>query len=205
MDMKEASKKDTAMIRMILLFASIIMTGHTSHVFAEGKWTTYANANGINSLTLVGNDLYSSSSGGVVKWKITTGEIERLFTVSDGIESNNFFTTAVDSSGNIWFSTMAGVTKYDGTKYYNYKFNDPNYYNETVSMSCIATDKKGTVWAGSSTGMVFSFTGNEWLKKVAIPYSADSTAPFPRVNTIVAEEDNTIWIAIKGIGVIKYI
>jgi ligand-binding sensor domain-containing protein len=201
---KKTEKKDTMSYIMLSFYTFIIIIGEVSSVFAEGKWTTYANANGINSLTLIGNDLYNSSSGGVVKWNITTGEIERLFTVSDGIESNWFNSTAADSCGNIWFATGAGVTRYNGTSYYNYKFYDPNYYNEAVSMSCIAADKKGTVWAGSSSGMVFSLTGNEWIEHLAIPYSINSSAPYPRVNAIVADEVNAVWIAVEQTGVLKY-
>ena len=65
-----------------------------------------------------------------------------LPTESTGI---NIRTVCQDSQGNMWFGGADGITRYDGSRYTDFRYNDHIY-----KLTC---DSEGTVWAGHLSGL----------------------------------------------------
>lgn len=73
-----------------------------------------------------------------------------LPTESTGI---NVRTVCQDAQGNIWFGGADGITRYDGSRYTDFRYNDHIY-----KLTC---DSDGTLWAGHLSGLS-CFDGTTW-------------------------------------------
>ena len=65
------------------------------------------------------------------------------YTTQDGLPSNTIYHIFQDSKKFIWFATDAGVSKYDGTIFTNFRKKDGLASNEVI---CIKEDLFGRIW-----------------------------------------------------------
>ncbi len=65
------------------------------------------------------------------------------FTTADGLPSNGVYTVFQGSNKFLWFATDAGVSKYDGTKFINYRKQDGLSSNDVFNIN---EDSFGRVW-----------------------------------------------------------
>ena len=65
------------------------------------------------------------------------------YTTYDGLPSNSVYYVFQDSKKFIWFATDAGVVRYDGTTFTNYRKKDGLSSNEVIR---IKEDSFGRVW-----------------------------------------------------------
>src|SRR3989339_1470524 len=72
-----------------------------------------ADQNHINDFAIEGDYLWVATDGGVVKFN-TVDQSYVLYTTADGLKSNYVTSLYIDASGNKWFGTYEGVTKFDG-------------------------------------------------------------------------------------------
>ena len=89
-----------------------------------------------------------------------------LFITSDGLIYNTVQTIAQDSSGNIWFGTLIGASKFDGEKWESFTGQDKLPYGYVTS---IDVDNKGGVWIGCDNRIgtgdgISKFDGTTWDK-----------------------------------------
>ena len=71
------------------------------------QWTSYTNANEVNDLLRVGDELWVATSGGVLRWNLNDRTCVR-YTAEHGVAGNDVRAVAVDSSGTLWFGTWGG-------------------------------------------------------------------------------------------------
>lgn len=83
----------------------------------------------------------------------------RHLDVSDGLPSSTIYQVFQDSKGYIWFSSEAGLTRFDGTYIENFTMDDGLGDNEVFGLF---EDKKGRIWARSYNGR-FSFFQNGYF------------------------------------------
>lgn len=69
---------------------------------------------------------------------------------SDGLVNNYVQAINKDQSGNLWFGTKGGVSKYDGTAFTNYTTTDGLASGNVL---CIAIDPDGSIWFGTDEGV----------------------------------------------------
>lgn len=76
----------------------------------------------------------------------------QIFTTKDGLASDRVVDLYEDKTGNIWFGTEGGASRYDGKSFRSYKMNvgfqalPDNHDNDVNS---IIQDKTGKFWFGT--------------------------------------------------------
>ena len=81
-------------------------------------------------------------------------EIYKNYTVKDGLPSNTVYKAFQDSKGFIWFSTDAGVSRFDGLTFENFSMDDGLSDNEVFQ---IKEDSKGRIWFLTFNGKISYF------------------------------------------------
>ena len=108
------------------------------------------------------------------------------YTTSQGLIDNNVSCVAVDSSDNIWFGTLNGACKFDGT---NWTFHtnalDPGFVDDNVT--CIAVMANQDVWIGTDFG-VSVYNGTSWTTYTEADGLGDD-----RVNYIEEDNSGNVW------------
>lgn len=76
------------------------------------------------------------------------------YTVSDGLPSATIYCAVQDLEGYMWFSTDAGVSRFDGKSFRNFGIDDGLCDNEILSMG---VDSRGRIWFLSLSGCLCCF------------------------------------------------
>ncbi len=100
-----------------------------------------------------------------------------------------------DRSGNIWFGTAGGVSKYDGRSFTNYTEREGLINNDVRS---ILEDKSGNIWFGTLGGGVSKFDGRSFTHITEKEGIINNN-----VRSILADKSGNIWFGTAG-GVSKY-
>ena len=79
-------------------------------------------------------------------------KIEKILTQADGLVSNTVLAIFEDSSGNMWFGTREGVTRYDGKNFQTFTTEDGLARN---TIGLIFEDHRGMLWFAD--GVLSSF------------------------------------------------
>ena len=108
------------------------------------------------------------------------------YTTSDGLVDNMVLSIAIDKAGNIWFGTVNGVSKFNGTIWTNYTISDglvSNYVN------AIAIDKEGNKWFGTWEGLS-KFDGNKWTN-----YTPSNSNVWKYAIDIAIDAQDILWFS----------
>ena len=78
----------------------------------------------------------------------------RLYTSADGLANSHVHDIFQDSKGFIWISTENGLSRFDGMKFTNIRF-DRNKQGSIASntVRTVFEDSKGCLWVGTSAGL----------------------------------------------------
>lgn len=71
-------------------------------------------------------------------------KLSRTFTEEDGLPSNHIYDLCEDDKGFLWIATDNGISRYDGTHFFNYSIKNGLPSNDVLQ---IVKEKDGTVWA----------------------------------------------------------
>ena len=84
----------------------------------------------------------------------TQAQTARLYTSADGLANSHVHDIFQDSKGFIWISTENGLSRFDGMKFTNIRF-DRNKPGSIASntVRTVFEDSKGTLWVGTSAGL----------------------------------------------------
>lgn len=154
-------------------------------------------------------------------WFGTTGEGVYLydgkkftqFTEKDGLSNNKVWSILEDKSGNIWFATGNGVSRYDGKTISKIPFTmtfanglgaatTPPDINSVWSM---IEDKNGIIWFGTDNG-VYCYNGKTFSNFVDNPNITNiSSLTLKSVQCMFEDKNGNIWfgsgpMAFEGIG-----
>ena len=118
--------------------------------YAQKQWISFTNANlEIKALKAEGDFIWAGTAGGVVKWNINDGSYIK-YTAEDGLAYNTVTAIEIDSEGNIWFGTGAGVScflKPDISEFiepvtnFNLSQNYPNPFNTETTVKYTVIEK----------------------------------------------------------------
>jgi ligand-binding sensor domain-containing protein len=81
------------------------------------------------------------------------------YTTNDGLPSNTVYYVYQDSKKFIWFATDAGVARFDGTTFTNYRKKDGLISNKVIR---IKEDSYGRVWFFNYDGSLNYFYHNHF-------------------------------------------
>jgi len=159
--------------------ASTGATSYTLQVSTSSSFSSFAvNQSGINTTSYAVSGLANSTtyywrvnatnSNGTSDWSsiwsFTTVSATASWTTYDisnsGLASNEVLAIVIDASGNKWFGTAGGVSKFDGANWITYNTSNTGLASNRVSS--IAIDASGNKWFGTSAG-VSKFDGANWV------------------------------------------
>lgn len=121
-------------------------------------------------------------------------------TSDDGLPSNLIEQTVQDNTGFIWFATMRGLVKYDGTNHIIYT-NDPDDPNSLSSNSVrvLFMEESGNIWVGTKGGGLNYFDRS---KGQFIRYQYDANDPNSlsdnQVLSIHKDSKNRLWVGTEN-------
>ncbi|MBN1550687.1 hypothetical protein JW979_04425 [bacterium] len=134
-----------------LLFAELVLCFVLS-VYAEDTGVipvlsveNITNANDVSTLFIDGQDLWSATTGGIVRWYLESADYKK-FTATDGLNDNWIITGVRDMEGKLFFGSLyGGILVYDGSKWSSITEAEGIPYNHILSLSVDSTNR---LWAG---------------------------------------------------------
>ena len=124
----------------------------------KSNWTAYTDGNTVFDVFIKGNDLWAATESGVVDWNITTGTYKK-YTTLDGLIDNYVDGITQDKSGNVWFATSGGVSRFDGTHFQNFTSKDGLSDTAITSITC---DNQGDIVVGARDSSISLYNGKTW-------------------------------------------
>ena len=120
------------------------------------------NVSEVIALAVHENKVYAATKGGALRINRQSGQIEAKYTTADGLAGLSLHSTAVESSGEVWFGTWGnGVSRFDGTAWKTYDTDDGLVSDRVYS---IAIEGNGTKWitTGGSGVSKLSNNNTQW-------------------------------------------
>jgi len=131
------------------------MANSNIHHPAQEVWKTYANGDGVRSLTVEGDVLWvGTEGGGLVQWNTTAHAYQQDLSPQSGLPSNNVSALAVDSAGNRWLGTDQGVVVRSPAGAITALYNTTNSPLRSDDVTSLAIAGSGDVWMGTWGGGV---------------------------------------------------
>ncbi|MGZ4157605.1 MAG: ligand-binding sensor domain-containing protein, partial [Bacteroidia bacterium] len=116
------------------------------------------------------------------------------FTEKEGLSNNLVFSMLEDKSGNLWFGTSGGVSKYDGKSFTHFTEKEGLSNNLVFS---ILEDKSGNLWFGTSGG-VSKYDGKSFTH-----FTEKEGLSSNNVRSILEDKSGNLWFGTYD-GVSKY-
>jgi hypothetical protein len=137
----------------------------------------------------------SDGQGGSVQANTNVVVVAWLtYTTASGLANNSVYSIAIDGSGNKWFGTWGGVSKFDGTTWTTYTTANGLADNH---VQAIAIDSLGNKWFGTGGG-ISKFDGTTWTN-----YTTANGLVSNNVQTITIDASGNKWFGTDG-GVSKF-
>jgi len=114
-----------------------------------------------------------------------------------GLKTNQIRSLLQDKSGNLWFSSDDGVTRYDGKYLYHFSISN-GIYNNNIVLSMIE-DMSCNLWFGTFGGGIIRFDGKKFEQ-----YTVKEGLNNNIVNCIIQDKSGNYWIGTSGGGVAKF-
>lgn len=129
------------------------------------------------------------------------GKVIQNFSKLQGLAGNQVTSIYEDKTGNIWFATESGASRFDpstsltldtstttGKSFRNYRMNEGSIGNiEDNAVNAILEDKNGNFWFGTS-GKTFIYDGKKYI---VITHEGN---PFWNVRSIIEDKKGNIWL-----------
>lgn len=164
---------------------------------AVGDWTLHVNSSNLYFVFSSGNDVWSASSGGAVRYSPGTGEFTKVLRDRPGtLVSNELSCVAVTDGGREWFGTRGlGLNLREAGQWT--LFTAGITILPSNQINCLAS-YGSTLWVGTTLGLALV----EGSSIVATYNSINTGGGIPNdvINDIVATDD-TVWCATsRGVG-----
>jgi ligand-binding sensor domain-containing protein len=144
-----------------------------------------------------GNFWFASIGSGVFYYdgkSSPTGQAGfRNYTTKEGLANDQVPHIYEDKTGNIWFGTQNGASRYDGKSFRNYKMNEESpdsnvWVKDHNDVNSIIEDKTGRFWFGTR-GNACVYDGKSFTLLF------HDGKPFRNVRTIIEDKKGNIWLA----------
>ncbi|MEZ4745518.1 MAG: two-component regulator propeller domain-containing protein [Calditrichia bacterium] len=135
-------------------------------------------------------------------------KFDRL-SLEDGISHNLVYAMLQDRSGFLWFGTMYGLVRYDGTRYRVFRHDptDPHSisYDDIIALF---EDSRGKIWAGTWGGGLNRFDPiTETFLRYTPEESGPTATPLAMIWSITETAENgqrCLWLAADRNGLVQF-
>jgi ligand-binding sensor domain-containing protein len=156
------------------------------------NWTDYTDGNTVFDVFVKGNDLWAATESGVVDWNINTGTYKK-YTTLDGLIDNYVVGITQDKSGNIWFATSGGVSRFDGAHFQNFTSKDGLSDTAITSITC---DNQGDIVVGAGDSSISLYNGKTW-QMIAPAQEMNPNEAYTGIKPLSVDENGNIWAVIQ--------
>jgi ligand-binding sensor domain-containing protein len=163
-------------------------------VSAQGQWTIYNDLEKVTALVADGSAVWAGTRGGVARWN-TPSQSAQYFTTVDGVSNNVVYAGAIDTSGDKWFGTGNGVSRFDGQAWTRYTTADGLADNRVYA---VAVDAQGRKWFGTHKG-VSRFDGAAWQTFTTAQGLANNL-----VRALAVGPGGVLWLGTDGGGLSRF-
>lgn len=153
----------------------------------------YTNKNHVQDLAVEGDYVWAATKGGVAKTD-QNGIITESYCDRDGLVHNVVNAVETDRSGNVWFGTRSGVSKFDGFAWTTFTDAD-GLIGDWIHD--IKADDEGNIWFCTSDG-VSKFDGAAWTA-----YTMSDGLAANYVRSVVIDGTGNKWFGTHA-GVSKF-
>ncbi|HTF06241.1 MAG TPA: two-component regulator propeller domain-containing protein [Bacteroidia bacterium] len=117
------------------------------------------------------------------------------YTEKDGLILNWIRSATQDASGNFWFASKSGVSKFDGNTFLNFNKSNGLFY---PNINTVMQDKEGKVWFGTDGKGVMKFTGETFVN-----FTTHDGLSSDIIMDVTEDSQNNRWFCTYGNGVCK--
>jgi len=152
------------------------------------------------------NFWFGSKDKGAYKYD---GKILTLFTIKDGLYSNNILGIQEDKFGNIYFNTSEGVSKFDGQKFTTLEVIDSNSSKNEWNLEPddlwfrLGGDKNGPYRYDGKSLYYLEFPKTDQENKFYAKYPNASWNPYG-IYSLYKDREGTVWFGTASLGVCRY-
>ncbi len=127
--------------------------------------------------------------------------------VDQGLSHAHILSIYKDSHGYMWFGTYAGLNRYDGNAIKVYIGHDSDSTTlQHNSVHTICEDQQGQLWIGTENGLHLYQRSTDNFKKFTFARNGSEASDLNHIRSIYPDEkqENILWLATYGGGLIKY-
>jgi ligand-binding sensor domain-containing protein/signal transduction histidine kinase/DNA-binding response OmpR family regulator len=111
-------------------------------------------------------------------------------TTENGLQNSSVVSVTQDSTGFMWFGTIAGISRYDGATCRNYEFNrienDVSILDYPLSLKC---DQKKRLWVGTTFGLKLYNEKKDLFENIPLARLKGGS-----VNCIYEDKKGGLWV-----------
>jgi len=128
---------------------------------AKENWINLFATEKINEIEETDGAYYFATDGGLLIYDKQTLQLERHFTIENGLPSQKIEDIAIDNEGNVWIGTYDnGIAMRQGSKWIHIE--TPNYESSHNSkLYCLEFDRFNNLWIGTDAGL-FKYVDGVW-------------------------------------------
>ncbi len=152
-------------------------------------WIQYSNGNQINDMAIAGKYLWAATSGGVVRWDISTGSYEK-YTTEHGLIHNSITTIVALGEDDLLFGAWkGGISQFDGQAWTRYSIEGSSEYSQYINhIQAMTMDAAHNLAIGTSSGLL-RFDGQLWRI-----YTKENGLPQNDVRSVAIDDGGGIWV-----------
>jgi ABC-type transport system substrate-binding protein/ligand-binding sensor domain-containing protein len=158
-------------------------------------WNTFSNTQKVLSLIIDDNQVWVGTDGGLLMIDSSNETYVKYTTTNCELVNNYILSVAREHTGNKWFGTNGGVSKFDGANWTTYTTAN-GLANNIVRV--VTIDSSGNKWFGTDGG-VSKFDGANWTT-----YTTANGLGNNLVLSGTADNSGNVWFGTFGGGVSKF-
>ena len=113
------------------------------------------------------------------------------WTTEDGLPQNSINDILQTRDGYLWLATNGGLVRFDGTRFVIFDRSTEGI--ETLRISTLFEDSKGTLWGGAENGMFIRYRNGKFTT-----YTVEGKMPNVSASRIEEDEAGNLWITWHG-------
>ena len=137
--------------------------------------------------------LWLATSAGLLR---RSGGNERLFTVADGLGSDEVLCLAAARDSGLWAGTKDGLCRLQGDRVESFQSRDGLSQSSVLA---VCEDHEGSLWAGTKYGL------NQFVdRRTLLPFTTSEGLPSNDTGPILQTSDGNIWVGTLDAGLAKF-